>query len=222
MNRPGLFVTVDGPGGVGKSTTIRLVVDALRARGLAVHPTTEPSGTPIGDLIRHGTDTYHGLALAHLVVGDRHHHVTSEIRPRLLAGAVVVCDRYIPSSLVLQRLDGLDVDEIWRMNSGLDRPDLAVVLTADPAVIASRLAGRGGTHSRFERDPDSSHAEAALYRDTVARLRARGWTVHGIDCTATAAGEVARMVTDRILALHAHRSAHAHPDRAVPAHLQHR
>lgn len=174
MNAPGLFVSIDGPGGVGKSTTITLVVERLRARGTDVHPTTEPSRTPLGNLVRASTDTYSGLALAYLVAADRHHHVATEIRPRLRAGAVVVCDRYVPSSLVLQGMDGVADEEIWRLNGGLDRPDLAVVLNADPDVLAGRLAARGGTHSRFERQPGSSQAESDLYREAATRLAAAG------------------------------------------------
>jgi dTMP kinase len=201
MMQPGMFVSIDGPGGVGKSTVVALLADRLAACGLPVHATAEPSSTPMGRLIRAGTEVYRGLALAHLVVGDRHHHVASEIGPLRDAGTVVICDRYIPSSLVLQRMDGLPWETVWRMNAGLDRPDLAVVLNADPAVIAARMAARGGLHSRFERRPDTAQTESDLYRDTVARLTAAGWPVHAVDCTAPPAAEVAATLADRIDAL---------------------
>lgn len=87
------------------------------------------------------------MALACLVAGDR--HLTAEILPALQAGKVMVCDRYLPSSLVLQGIDGIESDTVWRLNAGIYVPDVAVLLNADHPVIADRLRQRGA-HSRFE------------------------------------------------------------------------
>jgi dTMP kinase len=201
VNARGIFVSIDGPGGAGKSTTARLVRDQLAAQGLQVHATAEPSRTPLGEMIRAGTDAYRGMALACLVAGDRHHQLATEIRPRLQAGITVIADRYLPSSLVLQRMDDVDQDTIWQLNSGAEPPDLAIILNARPAVLAGRLARRGGTHSRFERQPDGPAIESALYQDTAARLTALGWPVCGIDATAGTSGEVAAIVTDHVMNL---------------------
>jgi dTMP kinase len=208
VSGPGIFVSIDGPGGVGKSTTAQLVGDQLTASGRRVYSTAEPSRTPLGEMIRASTDTYRGMALACLVAGDRHHHLATEIRPQLLAGAIVISDRYLPSSLVLQRMDGVDHETIWQLNSGADTPDLAVILNATPPVLTARLAQRGGTHSRFERQPDGPATESAFYRDTVVGLTALGWPVCSIDVTARTPSDVAAIVTDRVLTLHAERSAH--------------
>jgi len=202
----GLFVSLDGPGGTGKTTTAALVRDELAAHGLQVHRTAEPSPTPLGQLIRASTDTYHGIALACLIAGDRHHHLAAEIRPRLESGAIVISDRYLPASLVLQRMDGLDWDTIWQLNAPVVVPDLAVILNADPEILASRLGGRGA-HSRFERLAEGPAIESSLYRDTAVRLVALGWPVCDIDTTASTSDEVAAIVTDRILTLLADRSA---------------
>jgi thymidylate kinase len=67
-----------------------------------------------------------------------------------------------------------------------DRPDLAVILNADPTVLAARMTERGSTHSRFERLPDGAAAQSRLYRDTTARLSALGWLTCDIDTTACA------------------------------------
>lgn len=56
------------------------------------------------------------------MAGDRHHHIETEIMPPLARGEVVVSDRYLPSSLVLQRMDRLDWDTIWRLNAGIPTP----------------------------------------------------------------------------------------------------
>ena len=120
MSSDGIFVSIDGPGGVGKSTAARLICEQLTAQGRQVCLTAEPSRTPLGEMIRASTDTYCGIALACLVAGDRHHHLATEIRPQLHAGAIVISDRYLPSSLVLQRMDGVDQDTIWQLNSGAE------------------------------------------------------------------------------------------------------
>jgi dTMP kinase len=196
----GIFVSIDGPGGSGKSTVAAITAEILIGHGLSVHETTEPSRTPLGKLIRAGTDEYAGMALACLVAGDRHHHLAAEIRPALAAGQAVLCDRYVPSSLVLQRMDGISWDVIRRLNDGTDQPGLAVILNADPEVIAARLNARGG-HSRFERQPGSSRTESRLYHDTARRLTAEGWPVCDVDVTARTAREAAMIVSERILAL---------------------
>lgn len=201
-DQPGLFVSFDGPGGSGKSTVAALVAELLTSHELVVHTTREPSPTPLGGLIRAGTNEYVGMALACLVAGDRHHHLATEIRPSLAAGEIVICDRYLPSSLVLQRMDEISWDVIMLLNHGADRPDLAVILNGDPAVIADRLAARG-RHSRFERRSGSSQVESDLYEDTAAQLTDEGWPVWSVDITTRDADEAAKMVTSHIVALHA-------------------
>ncbi|MGH3800754.1 MAG: dTMP kinase [Pseudonocardiaceae bacterium] len=202
----GLLVTIDGPGGVGKSTALDLVVQKISSMALPILGTTQPSRTPLGELIRRGTDTYRGMALGCLVAGDRHHQLATEIGPALRAGTIVVSDRYLPSSLVLQRIDGLPTTTVWQLNAGAYVPDLAVILNADPDVINARLRSRGG-HSRFERDPDSSRVESVLYRAAATELHAHGWPVLGVECTQSTPEEISDTVTTQIMNLRERRSA---------------
>ena len=178
----GMLVTLDGPGGVGKSTTARLVTDDLRDTGLPVHLTSQPSRAPLGELARHGTDTYRGMALACLCAADRPHQLAAEILPALRKGKIVVCDRYLASSLVLQGLDGVPMDVVWHLNRGAYRPDLTVILNADPNVVTARLRRRG-PHSRFERTVGSSERESTGYRRATQNLLARGWPAVPLDAT---------------------------------------
>jgi dTMP kinase len=188
MNRPrpssergaGLFVTVDGPSGVGKTTTITHLAQLLRADNIALHLTAEPSRGPIGRLACDLTDTVSGSALACLYAADRYHHLETEVRPHLAAGRMVLCDRYVPSALVMQRLDGLELDFLWKLNARADRPHLSVILTADADVIAARLAAKG-PHNRLQRQSNSSTAEACFYRDAQAHLEQAGYPILGID-----------------------------------------
>jgi dTMP kinase len=196
----GVFVTIDGPGGAGKSTTTRHLRHRLTRQGYAVHATTEPSHDRLGDIARHGTDTYSGHALACLVAADRYHHQTSEIRPQLATGRIVLCDRYVASSYVLQRMDGVPIDFIEALNAAADTPDLAVILTADPQVTAGRISRRGA-HSRFEAGLTTSRTEAELYADTTRRLTERGYPILAIDTTNHTTGQVSDMIIRRIVRL---------------------
>ena len=162
----GLFVSVDGPSGAGKSTIVRHLAQMLVASGEHVHVTAEPSDGPIGKLCRELTESVTGHALACLYAADRYHHIETEIRAHLDAGAVVISDRYIPSGLVMQRFDGIDPAFLWQLNAEAERPDLTVILEADPDVIAERLTARGA-HNRFQLAPGSSHAEAHFYRQAT-------------------------------------------------------
>lgn len=180
---PGTLIAIDGPGGVGKSSAVARAVELLTAARLPVHGTRQPSRGELGELARHTTDTYHGMSLACLCAADRHHQLDTEIKPALREGVIVLCDRYVASSLVLQGLDGLPSQIVWQLNHGVYRPDLSLILTGDPEVINARLRARGG-HSRFERAADSSARESALYARAVADLQDKGWPVQTIDCTA--------------------------------------
>jgi dTMP kinase len=198
--QPGAFVSIDGPGGAGKSTLVEHLQRWLTDRGHPVHATTEPSHAMLGRIARHRTDAYDGHALACLVAADRYHHLADEIRPALADGKIVLCDRYVASSYVLQRLDGMAMEFIEALNADADRPDLAVILTADPVTTAERIA-LSGAHSRFETDPDLHQREVDLYRDTTIRLAAAGYRLLTADSTVQRPDRIADHVGPRIVSL---------------------
>lgn len=176
----GCFLVIEGPNGVGKTTTTQLLAGRLRARGLRVHDTTEPSHLPLGQLIRASEATLTGRALALAVAADRYAHLTTEILPALEAGAVVISDRYVHSSLVLQRIDGLSLEEIWQYNSHVTPASLSFHLHHDSAVLRHRLHRRPML-SRLER-LGSPEQELALYEEAFAFLARRGWRHVSVDC----------------------------------------
>lgn len=190
------FVVIEGASGVGKTTVTALLAQLLTERGLPVVATKEPSGAAIGHLARHGTNDYVGLALACLVTADRYHHLAREIRPALRAGSIVLCDRYVPTSLVLQRLDGVEPTFLMHLNQYADVPDLTIFLTDDPAQSAERARERG-TYSRFH--DANSEVEASLYGTIADELIDDGWPVVQHEVADQSAEQVANTLEAVIL-----------------------
>jgi dTMP kinase len=199
-NRRGLFVSVDGPSAAGKSTIVEHLAQLLVAQGEEVHVTCEPSDGPIGNLCRQLTQTVTGYALAALYAADRYHHVETEIRPHTEAGRTVISDRYVPSGLVMQRFDGLDLPFLTGINERADKPDLAVILDADPTVISRRLEERG-PHNRFQLAPDSSRAEVAYYREATDHLMRAGYPVLLVDVNCRPPEQSAAPISERLSTL---------------------
>jgi dTMP kinase len=198
--RPGLFVSVDGPAGAGKTTIVRHLAQLLAADGEQVHVTAEPSAGPIGEAAATLTATVTGNALACLYAADRYHHIETEIEPHLRAGHLVISDRYVASGLVVQRFDDVDPEFLWHLNARAKRPDLAVILQADPSVIAERLEARG-PHNRFQLLPESSHAEVEYYQQATAFLDAVGYTILRVDCSGREPQQTAAAIRDHLRAL---------------------
>lgn len=196
----GFFVAIDGPSGIGKSTLTGMLADRLTAHGCSVLATKEPTATPLGSLARFGTDDYHGLTLACLVAADRYQHLEHEIRPALQAGRLVLCDRYLASSLVLQRLDGVSPEFVWQLNQHADRPDLCIILGGD-ASCARERAEKRGLYSRFHRGGQVvSMAEAALYATVATELTEQGFAVLTHDVGTQTPGEVVKTLAVAVLA----------------------
>lgn len=177
-----LFIAVEGPNGVGKTTIASLLVEHLGIHSrLPVHLTTEPTRSELGQLVRRAESTLQGRALALALAADRADHLETEIIPKLDEGYHVVTDRYVQSSLVLQRIDGLDFDEVWGYNQYV-LPATTIYLENDPQVIRARL----GERSRLTRleITGTPERELELYREAAAFLGQpdHNWPQHTIDC----------------------------------------
>ncbi|GAA2463050.1 dTMP kinase [Streptomyces lavendulocolor] len=193
MTRRGPLITVDGPGGIGKSTAIRATRLALQTAGHTVHTTAQPSTSTFGQAVRAAAASMHGRALALAVAADRLQQLDAEVRPHRDLGHTVLLDRYLPSTLVLQRADGVDLDYLLAINDGVDIPDLSVILLADPETIRVRLEHRGTRH-RFELDGDSTRRELELYREAAPVLQDLGYTILTIDATHLTPEEIATAI----------------------------
>jgi dTMP kinase len=142
MRPGGLFVTIDGPNGVGKSCFAAELTRALRTRGFDVLSTAEPTDSILGKMVREMEGTLHGKAFACLIAADRYLHVANEIAPALMSGKVVVSSRFLASSLVYQRMEDVPLDFIWSIISSLPTPDINIILSSAPEILRNRLKER--------------------------------------------------------------------------------
>jgi dTMP kinase len=112
----------------------------------------------------------------------------------------VLCYRYLASSLVLQRLDGVSPEFVWQLNQHADRPDLCIILSGD-ASRARERAEKRGLYSRFHRGGQVvSMAEAALYATAAAELAEQGFAVLTHNIGTQTPGEAAETLAAAILA----------------------
>jgi dTMP kinase len=196
----GFLVTIEGPNGAGKTSLTEALTARLAAAGASVHRTRQPSPTPLGDTVRASEREVKGRALACLVAGDRHHQASTEIIPRLQAGQTVICDRYIESSLVLQRFDGVDTEYLLAINSGIPRPALRIQLEASATILAERLGQRSiAPERRFERVIGPAR-ELELYAQADRLLTDREQLkAHLFDTTSIGVDELAAIVADLVI-----------------------
>jgi dTMP kinase len=158
----GVFISLEGIEGVGKSTNVAFTADAMRRAGWSVVTTREPGGTELGERVRewilHGT---HGSLSPEvevlLMFAARARHLDEVIRPALAAGRCVVCDRFTDATFAYQgagRGASRTLLEALRaqVQKGLE-PDLTLVLDAPLDVGAARISDRAKDH--FEREQRS-------------------------------------------------------------------
>lgn len=161
----GFFLCFEGGDGAGKSTQAALVATALEEDGHEVVRTREPGGTAMAEALRSLVlDPSHGPVDARtealLYAGARASHVHDVLRPGLERGAVIVCDRFVDSSLAYQgvgrALGVAAVAEINHFATGGLVPDLTVLLDAPAALGRARRTG-DGPEDRLEAESDAFH-----------------------------------------------------------------
>ncbi|WP_313285855.1 dTMP kinase [Stutzerimonas kunmingensis] len=156
----GLFVTLEGPEGAGKSTNREYLAERLRACGVDVVLTREPGGTPLAERIRELLLTPADEPMAVdtellLVFAARAQHLAQVIRPALERGAVVLCDRFTDATYAYQGGGrGLSIERIAQLEAfvqGELRPDLTLIFDLPVEVGLARAAARGRL-DRFEQE----------------------------------------------------------------------
>lgn len=182
----GRFITLEGGEGAGKSTQLRALAAALRARGLDVVETREPGGSEGAEAIRSllltgGADRWSARAEALLFAAARADHIEKTIRPALAQGAWVLSDRFLDSSRAYQGQGGLsdaDIVTLHRIGSEGFLPDRTLFLTLPEGEAEARARVRdgdssdriGGRDQNFHRAVADAFARFA--RDEPARFRA--------------------------------------------------
>lgn len=199
----GLFITLEGGDGAGKSTQASLLEGWLRADGREVVRTREPGGTELGAEIRtmvlHRRGHIAPRAEALLYAADRAHHVATIVRPALERGDVVVQDRYLDSSVAYQGagrvLGGAEVRELslWATEHLL--PDLTILLDLDEEASRRRLVSTRSGYDRLEAEPSDFHVRVRRAFIELAEAEPERFAV--IDATLPR-DEIAGLVRERV------------------------
>jgi dTMP kinase len=153
-----MLITFEGLDGSGKSTQTELLAEAIRGTRREVVTTREPGGTPLGEQVRQmllGDEGVSPWAEAALFAAARAELVERVIAPAVERGAIVICDRYLDSSLAYQGIArGLGVDRVLALNLPAIHghlPDRTYLLLVDPEESARRV---GESRDRIEREDD--------------------------------------------------------------------
>jgi dTMP kinase len=155
---PGLFLSLEGIDGSGKSTQGRRLAETLRARGHAVTLTREPGGSPGAEEIRRlvlegAVDRWSAETEILLFTAARRDHLEKTIRPALARGEVVISDRFADSTRIFQGITRGDlsavVDRLHDLMIGVE-PDLTLLFDLDPKQGLARATARPGNELRFE------------------------------------------------------------------------
>ncbi|HET9647317.1 MAG TPA: dTMP kinase [Microlunatus sp.] len=190
----GLFVVFEGGDGVGKSTQVGLLCEALAERGIAHLRTYEPGDSAAGQQIRRivldpATGELAPRAEALLYAADKAHHVSGTVLPALEAGRVVVCDRYVDSMLAYQGagrvLDLDEVERVARWATGDLRPHLTVLLDVHPDQALTQIAEK----DRLEAAGSAFHDRARQLFLTLAAREPEHYLVLGARENRTAIAE---------------------------------
>jgi dTMP kinase len=142
MGKKGVFICIEGLDGSGKTTQAQLLTARLSEKYNVVH-TAEPSRGKIGTFIRDRC-LYEGKRLpteaeALLFAADRIEHIQNEVAPALAEGKLVICDRYIYSSLAYQGSAGLSLAWIKTINARALQPDFSIFIDVSPERVLERL-----------------------------------------------------------------------------------
>jgi dTMP kinase len=200
----GRFITLEGGEGVGKSTQLRALSEALAARSIEVVATREPGGSvgaeAIRTLLMEGSDDrWDARSEALLFAAARADHVARTIRPALARGAWVLCDRFVDSSRAYQGGGGgitdADILALHRFGSRGLLPDRTFLLTVRPDEAARRLAARGD-RDRMGSKPADYQARLAARFAEMAATEPQRWRL--IDADLPAADVTAAMLAELI------------------------
>lgn len=204
----GLFISLEGPEGAGKTTQAARLAGWLRGAGHAVVVSREPGGTALGRELRRLILDPMGYAIlprteALLYAADRAEHVDLVLRPALASGAIVVCDRFVDSSLAYQGigrdLDGEDFRALQRFATGGLEPDLRLLLDLPVQIGLARRFAEGDGVNRLDAADVSFHERVrAAYRSFAVAAPASWSLVDAAGDAEAVAAQIRRAVIERL------------------------
>ena len=204
----GAFLTVEGPDGSGKGTQIEQLADKLDRWGWEVIRSREPGGTPIGEKIREILLDRENAAMADetealLYAASRAQHVREKIRPAVAEGKIVLCDRFLDSSVAYQGGGRkLGIDEVLAINApAVDgtQPDLTVYLEIDHRKAMERRCA-ASVPDRLEMEAESFHARVEDgYHQLIDRDPERFVVVDAERTREEISAEIAEKVLNRLM-----------------------
>ena len=175
-----MFITLEGPEGSGKTTAVEAAVKKLEEMGYQIVRTREPGGTPIAEEIRNvildkKNTNMDPRTEALLYAASRRQHLVEKVWPAIKEGKIVICDRYLDSSLAYQGgARGLGVDEILNVNLFATEntwPDLTLLFDIKPEEGLKRIAANANREvNRLDLEKIEFHQKV---RDTFLSLAAR-------------------------------------------------
>ncbi len=150
----GVFICIEGIDGSGKTTAARRVVKALMEKGYDAVYTAEPSKGVFGNIVKksilQGTKRFPKVLEAVIFAVDRVDHIENEIRPQLNAGRIVVCDRYLYSSIAYQGTSRRMLEWVREINKHAIKPDLAIYIDVPPEVMVDRIKRKKSVMETWE------------------------------------------------------------------------
>ena len=175
-----MFITIEGPEGSGKTTAVDTAVKELEKMGYQIVRTREPGGTPIAEQIRNVILDKNNTAMdqrteALLYAASRRQHLVEKVWPALKEGKIVVCDRYLDSSLAYQGgARGLGIDNILNVNNFATEgtfPDLTLLFDLQPELGLARIAANANREvNRLDLEKIEFHTKV---RNTFLELAKR-------------------------------------------------
>ena len=153
MKRRGYLIVIEGVDGSGKTTQAKMLTEYLKKRGYPVILLKEPTDGPKGKLIRLRLENgnVNQFELMRLYAEDRYENVINNIKPALNEGKIVIVDRYVPSSLVYQSINGPTIEEILEANSFAPIPDIVIIIDIPEDEAVKRMLSENKKQDAFER-----------------------------------------------------------------------
>ena len=208
MTQNGLLITFEGGEGSGKSTQSQILYDTLIEKGFEVTKTREPGGTKFAEIIREilvqgDSNKIDNISELFLFAAARTDHVQKVIKKSLKDNKIIICDRFIDSTLAYQGYAGnLDLDivkEVNKISIGEIYPDITFIFDIDPTQGIERALGENNKETRFEEKDIMYHKKIrdgylSIARDNTQRCV----VINGADDIEQISKKILELTLDKI------------------------